>query len=150
MTTPAVREDRAPVQGQVISPSAVANATQSAAFELGQVIKSLVNGSPHAFHSETDALAAHASIDRYVKAHVPVSARAALADGTQAAPFEDVSKRPAPASAGYLMPTPNAPAIDYDRLAAAIVRAQLAEQAAAQESAAAPAPVQATEPASDE
>jgi hypothetical protein len=150
MTTPAVREDRAPVQGQVISPSAVANATQSAAFELGQVIKTLVAGSSHAFHSENEVLDAHRKIDTYVRAHVPVSARAALADGTQTAPVEDVSKRPAPAGAGYIMPSPNAPAIDYDRLAAAIVRAQLAEQAAAQESAAAPAPVQVTEPDSDE
>lgn len=125
MTTPALRDNPPPVvQGRVVSPAATANGSQSAVFGLAQVIKELIHGTPQAFTSEIQALNALTSVDKWVKAHVPVSALNAVRDGTERAEIEDVSKRPAPNGVSYSIPT-TAPVIDYDKLAEAMVRAQM-------------------------
>jgi hypothetical protein len=112
------------VQGEVINPSATANAKESAHFSFAQVIKELIHAVPAAFPSENLQYQAVRVVDDYVKAHVSRSALPALADGNQRAPLEDVTQRIPPQGSGYIVPS-STPAIDYDRLAAAIVRQQL-------------------------
>lgn len=111
------------IQGEVVQPSAVASPQAAAAFNLGQVLKEIIHAIPAAFSSENQVLAAFTAIDDFIKAFVTRSALPALADGTQRAPMEDVSKRIPPAGTAFSVPT-NIPAIDYDKLAAAMVRAQ--------------------------
>lgn len=124
MTTAVAERDTSVVQGQVSPPPAIANAAQSANYKFAQVMKELIVASPHAFNSENDQLGALAAVDSFVKALVPNSARRALADVPSRAQVEDVSKRVPPAGAGYSLPYAGNAAIDYDKLAAAIVRAQ--------------------------
>lgn len=143
MTTPAVRDaPPATIQGSVVTPAASANGSQSAVFSLGQMLKELIHGTPQAFSSENQLLSALSSVDAWVKAHVPGSARTALATGDERAAIEDVSLRPAPNGVSYSIPT-TAPTIDYDKLAMAMVRAQqqIAAEHAAQTSTPAPAAV---------
>lgn len=138
MTTPAVRETPpAVVQGSVVTPSATANGQQSAVFSLGQTLKELIHGTPQAFTSENQRLNALTSVDSWIKAHVPNSARKAVATDEERAEIEDVSKRPAPNGVSYSIPT-TAPTIDYDKLARAMVRAQA--ELAAEQANSAPAP----------
>lgn len=125
MTTPALRDAPPPtVQGRVVTPSATASGAQSAVFGLAQVLKELIHGTPQAFTNENQVLGALTSVDKWVKAHVPGSALSAVRDGTERAEIEDVSKRPAPNGVSYSIPT-TAPTIDYDKLAEAMVRAQM-------------------------
>lgn len=128
MTTP-VPASPGTIQGRVVTPSATANAQQSAYFALGDILKALVHGVPSAFPKENDVLAAFATIEKFVKANVTGSAIKALATGDERAPVEDVSKRPAPAGVSYSIPASGAGAIDYEKLAAYIVR-EMASQSA--------------------
>src|ERR1700677_1930305 len=97
-TSPAVQGNppRSVTQGRVVQPSATSSGMQSAAFGLGQVLKELISGVPQAFRTENELLAAQNAVDKFITASVPSSAMPALADGTQVAPVEDVSKRVAP------------------------------------------------------
>jgi hypothetical protein len=117
------------VAGEVIQPTAYAGPKAVATHKLGELLKELVHGNPHAFTSENQKLEALNTVDGYVKAHTQPSEIRALSDGTQRAPIEDVTQRKAP-NVGYSVPTAQAAPIDYDRLAAAIVRAQAAQQTA--------------------
>lgn len=139
MTTP-VPVSQGTVQGRVVSPSATANAQQSTFFKLGELLKSLVHAVPSAFSSENEVLAAFDTIEKFVKANVTGSAIKALATGDERAPVEDVSKRPAPNATGYTVPVSGTGAIDYEKLAAYIVR-----EMASQSQPSIPAPVQNTE-----
>lgn len=146
MTTPAVADKSAAppapvIQGKVSYPSAIAGQVPSAVYKFGQVLKEIIHAVPTAFSNENDLLAALTTLDDFVKAFVPVSNLAALADVAARAPIEDVSKRTPPAGVSYSIPS-NTPAIDYDKLAAALVRAQMAIAAENQ-----PEPVPAPAPA---
>jgi len=131
------------VQGRVVQPSATAGQEASAVYKVGQVLKEIVHALPNAFSNENKVLSAVQDIESFVKAYVPASALPALATGAERAMVEDVSKRPAPAGVSYSIPT-TAPTIDYDKLAAAMVRAQ-AEYAASLQPA--PAVEQGSDPA---
>lgn len=116
------------VQGKVsrpdrpVNPSAIAQAVPSAAYGIAQVLKDLIHSS-RAFHSENQVLEAYKAVDTFMKAFVPASALSALMTGDERASIEDVSKRIPPQGVAFSVPT-NVPAIDYDKLAAAMVRAQ--------------------------
>lgn len=142
---PATRDQGTVVPGEVIQPTTYTGPKAVATHKLGEMLKELVHGSPHAFTSENDMLAALKTVDSYVKAHTQATERQALSDGTQRAPVEDVSER-IPPVVGYAVPNSAATQpIDYDRLAAAIVRAQAgAAQAQAETNAQSP-PVTAAE-----
>lgn len=117
-----------------IEPSAVAKQVPSAAFAIGQVLRDLIHSSG-AFKSENQILEAYKAVDTFMKAFIPASALPALMTGDERAPVEDVSKRIPPQGIAFSTPT-NVPAIDYDKLALAMVRAQAqyaAEQQAVQE-----------------
>jgi hypothetical protein len=119
MSTPAV------VQGSVIQPSAMAGPVASAIFGLAQVLKDVIHNG-RVYHSENDVLAALDSVDQFVHAFVKPSEEPALVTGTERAPVEDVSLRtPPPGMTGMV---PAGPVIDYDKLAMALVRAQMAAQ----------------------
>lgn len=140
MTTPAV-QDRAVVSGEVVTPTAIAGRLESAAFGLAQVLKQIIHGSHGVFHTENQLLDALAAVDKYVAATVPASMLRALVTGEERAPHEDVSKRVPPGGVQAVQRTA-VPAIDYDLLAQAMVRAQMqiaAENARIPATAAAPA-----------
>lgn len=150
MTTSAVAErEGAVVQGRVSPPPAIASAVQSANYKFAQVMKEIIVASPHAFQSENQQLEALAAVDSFLSALVPNSARRALADIPARAPVEDVSKRVPPAGAGYSLPYAGNAAIDYDKLAAAIVRAQYAQANAEVATTDEPAPADDTETSED-
>ena len=129
MTTPALADTGAKpapvIQGKVSYPSAIAGQVPSAVFKFSQLIKELIHSVPTAFNNENDVLAALTTVDDFIKAFVPLSNLAALADVPARAPIEDVTKRTPPAGVSYSIPS-NTPAIDYNKLAEAIVRAQAA------------------------
>lgn len=140
MTTPAV-QDRAVVSGEVVTPTAIAGRLESAAFGLAQVLKQIIHGSHGVFHTENQLLEALAAVDKYVAATVPASMLRALLTGEERASHEDVSKRVPPGGV-QVMQRAAVPAIDYDLLAQAMVRAQMqiaAENARIPATAAAPA-----------
>lgn len=141
MTTPAV-QDRAVVSGEVVTPTAIAGRLESAAFGLAQVLKQIIHGSHGVFHTENQLLEALAAVDKYVAATVPASMLRALVTGEERAPHEDVSKRVPPGGVSIAQQRASVPAIDYDLLAQAMVRAQMqiaAENARIPATAAAPA-----------
>lgn len=123
MTTPAV-QDRAVVSGEVVTPTAIAGRLESAAFGLAQVLKQIIHGSHGVFHTENQLLEALAAVDKYVAATVPASMLRALLTGEERASHEDVSKRVPPGGVQVMQRTA-VPAIDYDLLAQAMVRAQM-------------------------
>lgn len=109
-----------PYQGQVVEPSATAGPGPSAAHGLGQVLLDLIHRSG-SYHSEADQDAAAATVHKWVNGQVSVSEKRALSTGDERAPKEDVTQRVppgGPAPVGVV-----APGIDYDKLAAALVRA---------------------------
>lgn len=126
MSTPPVPvgQHRQVVQGDVITPTAMANRVEAAAYGLGQILKSVIGGLPSAFRTENELLAAYAAVDKFVGASVKTSAMAALQDGTEMASIEDVSQRTPPQQSAYTIPA-NVPVINYDLLAQAMVRAQM-------------------------
>lgn len=124
MTNPVVIEP-----SQVRQPSAMAGPVHSATFKLGEILKDVLRKSG-SYHNETDLHAALNAVDTWVRSIVPLSAHPALADGMQSAPHEDVTKRIPPGGMPAIIST--APAIDYDRLAAAILAAQQQAMAARQ------------------
>ncbi|HEV2352694.1 MAG TPA: hypothetical protein VGR89_00485 [Puia sp.] len=126
MSTPAI-----PIlQGlaEHVEPAAIAGPQASAVFKVGQVLKELIHAVPSAFPGENDVLRAVNDVESFISAFVKKNELPALATGDQRAMVEDVSKRPTPAGVAFSTPMAQA-GIDYDRLAAAIVR-QMAEQTA--------------------
>jgi hypothetical protein len=111
------------VQGSVVQPSAMAGPVASAVYGLGEILKDLIHNGK-AYHSECQVLNAVNVVEDFVSAFVKPSEEPALRTGDERAPYEDVSLRqPPPGFVG--MAVPNQPTIDYDKLAAALVRAQM-------------------------
>lgn len=110
------------IQGSVVQPSAMAGPVASAVFGLAQILKDVVHNG-RVYTAENDVLAALNAIDSFANAFVKPSELPALATGDERAQVEDVSLRPAPPGMTGMVPS-NAPSIDYDKLAAALVRAQ--------------------------
>jgi hypothetical protein len=132
MSTPAVvppGQNRTVLQGDVITPSAIAGKVDAAAYGLGQILKTIIGGLPSAFRTENELLAGYNAVDKYIAAVVSQSAIPALATGEEMASIEDVTTRRAPNQSAYTLPQQPAVAIDYDRLAEAMVRAQMQIQA---------------------
>lgn len=111
-------------QGSTVNPSAVASASDSAVWTLGEVLKNMFTRTPAAFHSESELDKAILAVDNFVKANTSRSAVRALATGEETAPKEDVTQRVPPGGASPVnVAGPSGP-IDYEKLAAAIVRMQ--------------------------
>lgn len=133
MTTPVPYDpSQVVVQGSVVQPTAIASGKESAVSGLAQVITRLIDGLPAAFTREDDKLRAHAAVNTWVNAHTTASARRALMTGDEKAPIEDVALRVPPPQVTFGTPVNPTGGIDYDRLAAAIVRQQNAAKAAAE------------------
>lgn len=126
MTTPVpyVPTPLGTVQGEVVQPTAIASGKESAVHGLAQVLGRIIDGSPSAFHGENLRLQAHAAVNQWVNSHVTQSGLRALRTGDERAPIEDVSQRVPPPQVTFGTPVNTQPGIDYDRLAAAIVRQQ--------------------------
>lgn len=124
MSTPGTVE---PYSGQAVSPSAVASASDSAVWALGETLKYVFGRIPGAFHSESELDKAVAAVNNFVKASTNRSAVRALATGDETAPKEDVTLR-VPPGGGFPAPAA-APNLDYNALAAAIVRIQQQQDA---------------------
>ena len=117
--------DRGAISGRVVQPAATAGPQQSAVYKVGEFLKTLAHKAG-VFANESDLLSALSDIDKWVSAYVPASAMNALDTESGRAPIEDVSQRTPPNSTAVVQTM--APGIDYDKLAAAIVRAQQGEQ----------------------
>lgn len=119
MSVPAV------YQGNVIEPAHISQAHSFPARDFFNVIRDVVHKS--LYHNENDRLAALSAIDGYEKHVIPAADQAYVVGESDRAPVEDVTlRKPATAplaAAGQ--------AIDYARLAAAIVAAQAAQASAA-------------------
>jgi hypothetical protein len=110
-----------PYLGQVVEPSATAGPGPAAAHGLGTVLLDLVYRSG-SYHSESDQDAAADAVHKWVNSQVSASEKRALNTDATRAPKEDVSLRVPPG--GYVPAVVTAtPAIDYDKLAQALVRA---------------------------
>lgn len=129
MNDPVPYQGGGAVAGEVITPrpAATANAQQSAVYKFGELMKGVLHRSVGVFHNEADLLDALNIVDAFVKTFVPASVANVLSTGEQMAPREDVSLR-IPPNQGHA-PVPAAPGLDYDKLAAAILRVQQAQQA---------------------
>lgn len=90
-------------------------------FGMGELLKVIVRRSVGLFHSEVDQDNALNTIDKWVATAVSKSGMRALATGDEHAPKEDVTLRTPP---GGPVAPPAAPGLDYDKLAAAILRVQ--------------------------
>lgn len=125
MTTPVPYVPSTVVQGTVVEPTAIASGKESAVHALGETLMRIIDGVPAAFHGENDRLKAHESVRQFVGSLVSRQGFAALRTGDEKAPVEDVAMRVPPPQVTFGTPV-NAPGagIDYDRLAAAIVRQQ--------------------------
>jgi hypothetical protein len=124
MSTPLVPTSVTPPAPRAVEPSAIAGKTTSAVFEFGHLIREIVFGGTSAFKTENQMLAADEKIRNFVDAFAPGSSKAAMEDGTQRAPMEDVSKRPSPSGVQYAVPGGGNAPIDYNKLARALVLAQ--------------------------
>lgn len=80
----------------------------------------------HVFPNENAKLSAMRAVDAFEKANVPVNAF--LNREGDRAPVEDVSKRVPPGGNVAVVLPQSTPAIDYDRLAAALMAAQTSSQ----------------------
>lgn len=124
MTTPVPYVPGGVVQGEVVQPTAVASGKESAVHALGEVLMKMVDGIPAAFTREDDRLKAHAAIQQFVSRNVTQSGLQAIRTGDERAPIEDVALRVPPPPVTFGTPVNPSGGIDYDRLAAAIVRQQ--------------------------
>lgn len=115
------------VSGPVITPSAVAGPKAAAVHALGEVLKTMIHMS-HYFATENLQDAALVTVDKFVGAFTTSSELSAIKTGDERAAKEDVTKRIPPGGA-MQMPS-NAPAIDYMKLAEAIVAVQQRSQQA--------------------
>jgi hypothetical protein len=107
------------IPGSVVEPSHVSQPHSYAARDFFNTMRDLVLKVP-GFHNESDVQKALATIDGYEK-HVTGADQAYVVSESDRAPVEDVSLR-VPPQAGLPVLAP-AQAIDYARLAAAIVAA---------------------------
>jgi hypothetical protein len=111
-----------PVQGSVITPTGSIAAASVTAHDFFNVLRQVVTASP-AFTSEADLLKAVTALTSHEKQTVAQSDQRQVLRETDLAPVEDVSKRVA-ANNGLPAPVATGPAIDYGKLAQAIVAAQ--------------------------
>lgn len=114
------------IEPGVVAPSAVSSGTQSASYKLGSVLLEIVHRAG-IYARESDLHAAEQVVRDWVRA-MASSGLSALVTGEERAPIEDVSKRTPP---GGFVPVPAAapqPSIDYDKLAAALMRQRDAAQ----------------------
>lgn len=110
-----------PSGGSAVRPEQVASATDHALHGLCNVLRDLVHKSPHVYHNEADLLAARDAIDTYEKSvYGLLKYVEEVVRFDDRAAHEDVRDRvPAPIAAQQ-----GGGAIDYDQLAAAILRVQ--------------------------
>lgn len=127
MTTPVPYDPSGVVvQGSVVQPTAIASGKESAAHGLAKVLGRIIDGLPAAFTREDDRLQAHAAVNDFVRANVTQTGLRALQTGEEKAPIENVALRVPPPPVTFGTPVNPTGGIDYERLAAAIVRQQAA------------------------
>jgi hypothetical protein len=116
MSSPAV------ISGNVVEPAHISQPHSYAAHDFFNVIRDIVHQFPH--HNEADKLAARTAVDAYEK-HVTGPDSSYVKADSDRAVTEDVSLRVGPNSTLPVLAP--AQAIDYARLAAAIVAASAAQ-----------------------
>lgn len=126
MSTPAGALAPTVIPGEVVTPAAVVGPLAFPAHAFLNTVRSVITRSG-AFHGEDELRSALASVDSYEKAILKNDHKHVLSEDDHA-PFEDVSLRTPPRNGGVPVPT-GAPAIDYNRLAAALMAAGFGQQA---------------------
>jgi hypothetical protein len=115
------------IPGEIVTPDAVLDPKSVPAHNFFNVMRDLIGMTP--YHTEGQKNKALDAVDAFENRFVPVQDRQHVLTETDPAGREDVSLRPVPANSGFPAPVAG-PAIDYNRLAAAIVAMQ--QQAAAE------------------
>lgn len=126
MSTPAGALAPTVIPGEVVTPAAVVGPQAFPTHNYLNVMRDLVRG--RVFHNEEDVRTALATIDTYEKRLLSSDHQHVLSED-DAAPHEDVSQRIPPRGAP-VVPS-SAPAIDYNKLAAALMAAGFGQQAPA-------------------
>lgn len=127
MSTPAGALAPHTIPGEVVTPDAVLDPKSVPAHNFFNVLRDLVHRTT--YHDEGQKHAALDALDAFEQRFVPVQDRKYVVLDTDYAGREDVSKRIPPQVGTTPVPVAG-PAIDYNRLAAAIVAMQ--QQAAAE------------------
>lgn len=116
-----------PVAGTVVQPTAIAGPKPSAVVALGELLKDVLHKTG-VFHHESQLDSAMNVIDDFVRAFATPAELRAVLTGEQRAAKEDVSLREPPGGRVQVVHAPAGPAIDYERLAAAIHARMVASQ----------------------
>jgi hypothetical protein len=120
MSTPAGALAPHTIPGEIVTPDAVLDPKSIPAHDFFNVMRDIVHRTT--YHHESEKNAALDAVDAFESRFVPVQDRKYVQLETDYAGREDVSQR-TPPQVGTL-PVPAGPAIDYNRLAAAIVAMQ--------------------------
>lgn len=124
MSYPAVAGRPPALEGRIVEPSGHIAPLSASAHDFLNVMRALIHR--HPWHHENQKLEALNAVAAFEKHFVPPNDLRNLASENDHAPIEDVSQRIPPQTglAPVVAPSQN---IDYDALAAAIVRAQAAQ-----------------------
>lgn len=126
MSTPAGAVAPYTIPGEVVTPAAVVGPLAFPAHAFLNTLRSVISRSG-AFHGEDELRSALSSVDNYEKAILKNDHKHVLTEDDHA-PYEDVSLRIPPRTGNAPVPI-GAPAIDYNRLAAALMAAGFGKQA---------------------
>lgn len=126
MSTPAGALAPTVIPGEVVTPAAVVGPQAFPTHNFLNVIRDLVSG--RVYHNEDDLKAALDTVNVYEKRLLSSDHQHVLSE-FDAAPHEDVSQRIPPRGAPIVPAA--APAIDYNKLAAALMAAGFGQQAPA-------------------
>lgn len=127
MSTPTGALAPTVIPGEVVAPAAVIGPNAFPTHNYLNVVRDLVSG--RKYHNEDDVRTALAAVDEYEKRMLAADHRHVLSED-DAAPHEDVSQRIPPRGSAPVVPA-TAPAIDYNKLAAALMAAGFGQQAPA-------------------
>lgn len=126
MSTPAGAPAPYTIPGELVTPAAIVGPLAFPAHAFLNTMRQVISKSA-VFHSEDELNAALQSVTNYEKAILKNDHQHVLSEEDHA-PREDVSKRIPPRGSYAPVPT-GAPAIDYNRLAAALMAAGFGQQA---------------------
>lgn len=126
MSTPAGALAPTVIPGEVITPAAVVGPQAFPTHAFLNVVRDLIHG--HVYHNEEDLKAALETVNVYEKRLLQSDHQHVLSEDDPA-PHEDVTQRIPPRGAAPVVPA--GPAIDYNKLAAALMAAGFGQQAPA-------------------
>lgn len=111
------------VQGELVTPAAVLDPKSMPVHNFAEVLRKVLTKLPGVFTHENELHAALNAVDAFERVFLPQQDRPHVAQETDMAAREDVTKRKPPITGAAPVPAAG-PAIDYNALAKAILTAQ--------------------------